>query len=101
LTLFIVEILVTLNNYAFLFSLTTSTWREGPTIPGNVFDANYVPLDNGFMVIGGLEDVDLGFPMNTAFTIDNDYNWKEFSDAFATPKYLTMGVNVPNDFLSC
>jgi len=96
-----VEVLVTSNAEGFLFSLEDYTWRMGPTLPADIRELDYVQLDNGFMVVSGKEDEELGLAVDVAHVIDDEYNWTTYSKAFDTSKYQTMGINVPYDFLNC
>jgi len=81
--------------------LQENKWREGPILPANLINVEYVQLDSGFMAIGGIEDEELGLAVQSAFVMDDEYNWTSYPEAFYTPKYHTMAINVPNDFFTC
>jgi len=84
-----------------LFSLQEQKWREGPTLPANLVEVEYIQLDSGFMVIGGREDEELGLAVESAFVMDDEYNWTTYPKALETAKYHTMAISVPRDFFNC
>jgi len=94
------EILVVSGDLSFIFSLTELTWRSGPPLPEELYQLTSVQLDDGFMVIGGVDGKDL-VSRNSVHTIDSNYNWISNKNGFELGRDYIIGVKVPNDFLNC
>jgi len=54
----VLEILVASEMDAYIFSLTDLTWRKGPPMGQNLHAFTSVQLDDGFMVLGGIDEND-------------------------------------------
>jgi len=91
---FTLEILVTLSDQAFLFSLTTLEWREGPKLPKDLKFVNYSCWT-------------VALWSSEAWKMMRILNWRSIpplqwmTNTTGSPKYATMAVNVPNGLFTC
>jgi len=80
-----------------LFSLTDLTWREGPALPLDISLVASVQLEDGFMMLGGMDEdrEDVG----SVIAINSNYEWLTNVNGWVSGRYIA-GVKVPDDFLN-
>jgi len=93
------EVLLAVQDRSFLFSLTDLTWKDGPVMPGDLTNLESVQVEDGLVVIGGLDNERVS--MDTISKIDDNYAWTVYFNGLERPKYEPIGVGVPDDFLNC
>jgi len=95
------EIMLPSHEVSYIFSLRDREWRQGPEMPESVSRFESVQLDDGFMVVGGLNGDDQRSSFITQ-TMDSNYNWNVNLEGLSDEsRTYSSSVNVPNDFLNC
>jgi len=94
------EILVVSADGSYIFSLTELSWRVGPPMPEELYRLTSVQLDDGFMIVGGI-DTDYESSSQSVHTIDSNYNWSSNREGLSGTLDYTAGVKIPDEFLNC
>jgi len=93
------EVLVADETSSYIFSFTDLEWRDGPKLPLSTVDSFSVPLDGGFLSMGGKQ---AGSYFATIYKFDeNQYNWLVEAVQLETPRQYAAAVAVPDSFLNC
>jgi len=94
------EILIADDMHGRIFSLTSETWREGPTLPGNTIRSSSAPVEDGFLAIGG--NFRNGQFLDTIYRFHQDsYEWELLDQKLRQERASAATATVPESFLNC
>jgi len=93
------EVLVTVEDFAFIFSLTDLEWRLGSSLPEPFSDLAYAQVRDGFLAIGGFGVFE---PSDKIYKFkESSYKWVLERSRLEVPRVIPAAVGVPDDFLNC